>query len=44
VLLSGADGCAHWQQDNSDEMVGFAKLPGLKNEQALIDNVIAYRN
>jgi hypothetical protein len=41
ALLAGADACA--QQDNADAMVDFAKLPGIKNKQALIDNAIAYR-
>ena len=41
ALLAGADACA--QQDNADAMVDFAKLPGIKNEQALIANAIAYR-
>jgi len=41
ALLAGADACA--QQDNADAMVNFAKLPGIKNKQALIDNAIAYR-
>ena len=40
-LLAGADACA--QQDNADAMVDFAKLPGINNKQALIDNAIAYR-
>jgi len=41
ALLAGADACA--QQDNADAMVDFAKLPGIKNEQDLIANAIAYR-
>jgi hypothetical protein len=41
ALLANADACA--QQDNADAMVDFAKLPGINNEQALIDNAIAYR-
>ena len=41
ALLAGAGPCA--QQDNADAMVDFAKQPGIKNEQALIDNAIAYR-
>jgi hypothetical protein len=40
-LLAGADACA--QQDNADAMIDFAKKPGVKNEQALIANAIAYR-
>jgi len=40
-LLAGADACA--QQDNADAMVDFAKQPGIKNQQALIANAIAYR-
>jgi hypothetical protein len=31
------------QQDNADAMADFAKLPGINNEQALVDNAIAYR-
>ncbi len=41
ALLAGTDACA--QQDNADAMVDFAKGPGIKNKQALIDNAIAYR-
>jgi len=41
ALLANADACA--QQDNADAMVDFAKQPGVNNEQALIDNAIAYR-
>jgi hypothetical protein len=41
ALLANADACA--QQDNADAMVDFAKLPGVNNEQALIDNAVAYR-
>jgi len=41
AVLVCADACA--QQDNADAMVGFAKLPGINNKQALIDNAIAYR-
>ncbi|KAH9038264.1 hypothetical protein EDB84DRAFT_1560385 [Lactarius hengduanensis] len=41
ALLANADPCA--QQDNADAMVDFAKSPGVKNEQALIANAIAYR-
>jgi hypothetical protein len=41
ALLAGADACA--QQNNADAMVDFAKLPGIKNKQALIDNAVAYR-
>ena len=41
ALLAGADACA--QQDNADAMVDFAKLSGINNKQALIDNAIAYR-
>jgi len=41
ALLAGADACA--QQDNADAMVDFAKLPGINNKQALIDNAVAYR-
>ncbi|KAI9450719.1 hypothetical protein BJY52DRAFT_1125753 [Lactarius psammicola] len=40
-LLANADSCA--QQDNADAMVDFAKSPGVKNEQALIANAVAYR-
>jgi hypothetical protein len=40
-LLAGAGACA--QQDNADAMIDFAKKPGVKNEQALIANAIAYR-
>jgi len=40
-LLANADACA--QQNNADAMIDFAKQPGIKNEQALIDNAIAYR-
>jgi hypothetical protein len=40
-LLAGADACA--QQDNADAMIDFAKKPGIKNQQALIANAIAYR-
>jgi hypothetical protein len=40
-LLAGAGVCA--QQDNADAMIDFAKQPGIKNEQALIANAIAYR-
>jgi len=41
ALLANADQCA--QQDNADAMVDFAKSPGVTNEQALIDNAVAYR-
>jgi hypothetical protein len=41
ALLANADACA--QQDNADAMVDFAKLPGINNKQALIDNAVAYR-
>lgn len=41
ALLANADACA--QQDNADAMVDFAKQPGIKNKQALIDNAVAYR-
>jgi len=41
ALLAGADPCA--QQTNADAMIDFAKLPGIKNEQALIANAVAYR-
>jgi hypothetical protein len=41
ALLANADACA--QQDNADAMVDFAKQPGVKNEQALIGNAVAYR-
>ncbi|KAH9989082.1 hypothetical protein BJV74DRAFT_458223 [Russula compacta] len=41
ALLANADACA--QQDNADAMVDFAKQPGIKNEQALIANAVAYR-
>ncbi|KAH8984055.1 hypothetical protein EDB92DRAFT_1803417 [Lactarius akahatsu] len=41
ALLANADPCA--QQDNADAMVDFAKSPGVKNEQALIANAVAYR-
>ena len=41
ALLAGADACA--QQDNADAMVDFAKLAGIKNKQALINNAVAYR-
>ena len=41
ALLANADACA--QQDNADAMIDFAKQPGIKNEQALIANAIAYR-
>ena len=41
ALLAGADACA--QQDNADAMVDFAKLPGIRNKQALIANAVAYR-
>ncbi|KAH9989941.1 hypothetical protein BJV77DRAFT_948011 [Russula vinacea] len=41
ALLANADACA--QQNNADAMVDFAKLPGINNEQALIDNAVAYR-
>lgn len=41
ALLANADACA--QQDNADAMVNFAKLPGINNKQALIDNAVAYR-
>ncbi|KAH9966353.1 hypothetical protein BGW80DRAFT_1254750 [Lactifluus volemus] len=40
-LLAGADACA--QQDNADAMIDFSKKPGIKNQQALIANAIAYR-
>jgi len=40
-LLANADVCA--QQNNADAMVDFAKKPGVKNKQALINNAIAYR-
>ena len=40
-LLAGADACA--QQDNADAMIDFAKGPGIKNKEALINNAIAYR-
>jgi hypothetical protein len=39
ALLAGADACA--QQNNADAMVDFAKLPGIKNKQASIDNAVA---
>ena len=41
ALLANADACA--QQDNADAMIDFAKQPGVKNEQALIGNAVAYR-
>ncbi|KAH9173468.1 hypothetical protein EDB89DRAFT_2113825 [Lactarius sanguifluus] len=41
ALLANADPCA--RQDNADSMVDFAKSPGVKNEQALIANAVAYR-
>jgi hypothetical protein len=41
ALQARADVCA--QQDNADTMVDFAKLPGINNIQALINNAIAYR-
>jgi hypothetical protein len=41
ALLVGAGACG--QQNNADAIVNFAKLPGIKNMQALIDNAIAYR-
>jgi hypothetical protein len=41
ALLANADACA--QQVNADAMVDFAKQPGIKNKQALINNAIAYR-
>ncbi|KAI0289855.1 hypothetical protein BC826DRAFT_587708 [Russula brevipes] len=41
ALLANADACA--QQDNADAMVDFAKQPGIKNKQALIDNAVAFR-
>jgi hypothetical protein len=41
ALPLGADACA--QQNNADAMVDFAKLPGIKNKQALTDNASAYR-
>jgi len=41
ALLAGADPCA--QQDNADSMIDFAKSPGIKNRQALIDNAVKYR-
>jgi len=41
ALLAGADPCA--QQTNAYAMIDFAKLPGIKNEQALIANAVAYR-
>ena len=41
ALLANADACA--QQNNADAMIDFAKQPGVNNEQALINNAIAYR-
>ncbi|KAI9445995.1 hypothetical protein H4582DRAFT_1804154 [Lactarius indigo] len=41
ALLANADPCA--QQNNADAMVDFAKSAGVKNEQALIANAVAYR-
>ena len=41
ALLAGADPGA--QQNNADAMIDFAKLPGIKNEQALIANAVAFR-
>jgi hypothetical protein len=41
ALLAGAESRA--QQNNADAMMDFAKLPGINNKQALIDNAVAYR-
>jgi hypothetical protein len=38
--LAGMDTCM--QQNNADTMVDFAKLHGINNKQALVENTITY--